>query len=87
MTSRPGAGAHGARPAPAITVINVQVVFVNLPTLPTSLLLPMRLVAYNGGNRKLTITAESSVLPQPIAEWLQASPQYRQMIGAIGVMG
>jgi hypothetical protein len=74
-------------PALAVTVINVQVVFVNLATLPTSLLLPMRLVQYNGGNRKLTISAESGVLPQAIAEWLQSSPQYREMIGAIGAIG
>lgn len=64
--------------------VTVRVTFVNLPMLPMGLLLPMRLVQYNGGNRRLVITAESGELPQPIVEWLAASPQYREMIGAIG---
>lgn len=79
MVSRP----EGTR-APTVLVINVQVTFVNLPMLPMGLLLPMRLVDYNGGNRRLVITAESGALPEPIVAWLQASPQYRALIAQVG---
>ncbi|MCE7980357.1 MAG: hypothetical protein DYG89_04135 [Caldilinea sp. CFX5] len=79
MVSRP----EGTR-SPVVVVVTVQVTFINLPALPMGLLLPMRLVDYNGGNRRLVITAESGALPEPIVAWLQASPQYRALIAQVG---
>lgn len=76
-----------ATPVQVTVTVNVQVTFINLPMMPMGLLLPMRLVPYNGGNRRLVITAESSALPEPIVAWLQSSPQYRQMIGSVGAIG
>jgi len=43
----------------------------------------MRLIVYNGGNRKLVITSATMDLPQPIVVWLQESVQYRDLIDRI----
>lgn len=61
----------------------VTVLFNKVAPLPTSLLLPMRLSTYNGGNRKLVITSATMDLPQPIVVWLQESVQYRDLIDRI----
>jgi len=52
--------------------------------LPVEVLIPLRLVAYNGGSRKLVITSHTVELPQPIVAWLQGAVQYRSLIGVVG---
>ncbi len=66
-----------------MATIVVTVLFNKVAPLPTSLLLPMRLIVYNGGNRKLVITSATMDLPQPIVVWLQESVQYRDLIDRI----
>ena len=61
----------------------MTVVFGLVTPLSTSLLLPMRLIVYNHGNRKLVITSATMDLPQPIVVWLQESVQYRGLIDRI----
>jgi hypothetical protein len=61
----------------------MTVVFGLVAPLSTSLLLPMRLIVYNQGNRKLLITSTTMDLPQPIVVWLQESVQYRDLIDRI----
>lgn len=66
-----------------MATIVVTVLFNKVAPLPTSLLLPMRLITYNQGNRKLVITSNNMDLPQPIVVWLQESVQYRDLIDRI----
>ena len=61
----------------------MTVFFGPVAPLPTSLLLPMRLIVYNAGNRKLVITSATMDLPQPLVVWLQESVQYRDLIDHI----
>lgn len=51
--------------------------------LPLEILLPMRLVIYNAGSRKLLITTTSLDLPQPIVVWMQTSVRYRHLLVAV----
>jgi hypothetical protein len=50
---------------------------------PLELLLPMRLIIYNAGSRKLVITHDAIDLPQPIVLWLQESAQHQRLIDRI----
>lgn len=51
--------------------------------LPLTILLPMRLLAYNRGMRQLYLITHSESLPAPIVSWLQESVQYRALIEGI----
>ncbi len=51
--------------------------------LPVDVLIPLRLVIYNHGSRKLVITSHTVELPQPIVVWLQGAVQYRGHLIAI----
>jgi hypothetical protein len=46
----------------------------------TEILLPMRLVAYNGGSRRLLILSGTLPLPEPVVSWLVGSSQYGWLI-------
>lgn len=65
--------------------VTIQVVAIQ-PTvqLPVEILLPMRLVAYNGGSRKLVIANPHAELPAPVVAWLQESTLYRSLLAEIG---
>jgi len=45
------------------------------PTLafPVEVLLPLRLIIYNGNVRRKVLTGQETTLPQPLAEWLAKS--------------
>lgn len=51
---------------------------------PIEVMIPMRLIVYNAGSRKLLITTDSLDLPMPVVVWLQESPVYRQLIASVG---
>lgn len=59
------------------------VTFSTASGLVSELLLPMRLIAYNGGSRRLVIGGETRTLPAPIVAWLQGSSQYGWLIVAV----
>ena len=61
----------------------VTVTIVDPAAVNSWLLLPMRLIAYNGGNRKLVITANTMELPEPVVMWLRESVQYGAWIGDV----
>jgi hypothetical protein len=84
-TGSPNASAHPSTSSgtlPKATVM-VTVTFADPAAVSSWLLLPMRLIAYNGGNRKLVITANTMELPEPVVMWLRESVQYRSWIGDV----
>lgn len=51
----------------------VDVQFVQTMAFPVEVLLPLRLIIYNGNVRKKLITGKETSLPQPLAAWLVKS--------------
>jgi len=50
-----------------------KVQFVETLAFPVEVLLPLRLIIFNGNVRRKLITGKETTLPQPLAEWLAKS--------------
>lgn len=50
---------------------------------PVEVLIPMRLLIYNGGGRKLILRGGEQTLPAPIASWLQTSVEHGRLIATV----
>jgi hypothetical protein len=48
--------------------------------LPREVMIPMRLIGYNGGGRRLVLRAGEQVLPASVVEWLQGAVEYRGLV-------
>ena len=50
---------------------------------PVEVLIPMRLIVYNGGGRKLILRGGEQELAAPIAAWLQTAVEHGRLVATV----
>ena len=50
---------------------------------PVEVLIPMRLIVYNGGGRKLILRGGEQELAAPIAAWLQTAVEHNRLVATV----
>ena len=50
---------------------------------PVEVLIPMRLIVYNGGGRKVILRGGEQALAAPIAAWLQTSVEHGRLVATV----